>query len=88
MLPAGLNNIHCYYGVESIAYENPKWAMKLCAKMSNVPKKDRCYETIAKQIANKNYSLAAANCNKIRGFSGVHSIEDCYGTISEKAEKE
>lgn len=53
--------------------------MSLCGEMTDVPKKDNCYETIAENASDAGKAMMA--CNQISGFEGVHSKEECLDRI-------
>jgi hypothetical protein len=56
-------------------------AMRLCREMSNVPKKDSCFEYIAQVVSLTNIEKAKEACNEIEGFNDVHDKESCYNRI-------
>ncbi len=63
-------------------------AMQLCQEMSDVPKKDSCFEYIAQVVSFYNVEKAKEACDEIKGFDGVYGKEDCYEIIQKPDEKE
>ena len=55
--------------------------MDLCKEMSNVPKKDGCFEYIAETFISIDVEKAQQACNEIKEFDNIKSREDCYNKI-------
>lgn len=78
-----------------IANNNPSISdfdrmISLCNAMSDVPKKDGCFEFIAQAFGPFNQidiNKAREACNYIKGFDGVKSKEGCYKMINENEAK-
>ena len=62
-------------------------AMQLCGGMSDVPKKDSCFEYIAQVVSFYDVEKAREACSEIKGFDGVHNKEDCYIKIGKSIEE-
>ncbi|RLI99973.1 MAG: hypothetical protein DRP03_01915 [Candidatus Aenigmatarchaeota archaeon] len=79
-------NICNFYAMMDIANNNPSISdfdkmMDLCIDMSDVPKKDGCFEYVAQTIAPIDINKAKEACDEIKGFDGVKSREICYNRI-------
>jgi hypothetical protein len=79
-------NICNFYAMMDIANHNPSISdfdemMNLCRDMSDVPKKDGCFEYVAQTIAPINMNKAKEACDEIKGFDSVMSRETCYDRI-------
>lgn len=61
--------------------------MSLCKEMSDVPKKDSCFEYIAEIFSRIDIEKAKQACNEIKGFDEVHSKDDCYKQIQKSNEE-
>jgi hypothetical protein len=78
-------NICNYYAVMKMEASPANFAamMALCGGMTDVPKKDGCFELIAMKFAPADPKRANTACGRIRGFDGVHSKNGCYDMIEE-----
>ena len=56
--------------------------MGLCREMSDVPKKDSCFEYIAQVFSLIDIEKAQQACDEIKEFRGVHKKNDCYSKIT------
>ena len=79
-------NICNFYAMMDIANHNPSISdfdkmMDLCRDMSDVPKKEGCFEYIAQTFAQIDMDKAKEACDEIKGFDGVYSKDDCYSRI-------
>jgi len=79
-------NICNFYAVIDIASRNPTISdfdkmMILCREMTDVPKKDGCFQFIALTFAEIDINKAKEACNQIKGFDNVYSKEKCYKLI-------
>ncbi len=61
--------------------------MNLCREMSDVPKKDSCFEFIAETFTLIDVEKAQQACEEIKGFNNVHSKEDCHIKIQKPIEE-
>ena len=85
-------NICNFYGMVDIASRNPSVSdfnemMNLCREMSDVPKKDGCFEFIAEIFSRIDVEKARLACNEIKKFNMVHNKEDCYTKIQKPFEE-
>ena len=55
--------------------------MSLCREMSDVPKKDSCFEYIAQVFSFIDIEKAQQACDEIKEFRAVHKKNDCYSKI-------
>jgi hypothetical protein len=62
-------------------------SIQLCSKMSDVPKKDSCFEYIAQVVSFYDIEKAREACDEIKGFDGVHNKEDCYSMVEKSIEE-
>lgn len=79
-------NICNFYAMMDVANNSPSISdfgkmMDLCRDMTDVPKKDGCFEYVAQTIATIDMNKAKEACDEIKGFNGVKSREDCYDRI-------
>ena len=86
-------NICNFYAMMDTVSHNPETsdfekAMQLCQEMSDVPKKDGCFEYIAQVVFFYDVEKAKEACDEIKGFDGGYGKEDCYKIIQKPDEKE
>jgi len=67
-------------------------AMQLCREMKNVPKKDHCFEEIAKVVSSYDKEKAKKACEEIKEIKDqagniVHKKEDCYSLFEKSIEE-
>jgi len=79
-------NICNFYAMMDIANHNPSISnfdemMNLCSDMTDVPKKDGCFEYVARTFTRIDLNKAKEACDEIKGFDAVYSKEDCYSRI-------
>jgi len=85
-------NICNFYAMMDTISANPESsnfekAMQLCRDMSDVPKKDSCFEYIAQVVSFYDIEKAKEACEEIREFDGVHGKEDCYSMVEKSIEE-
>jgi len=85
-------NICNFYEMMDIANKNPSISdfdkmTSLCKEMSDVPKKDSCFEFIAEIFSRIDIGKAQQSCEEIKGFDGVHNKEDCYIKVQKSTEE-
>ena len=62
-------------------------AMQLCREMDDVPKKDNCFEHIARVVSFYDKNKAKEACQEIKGLGGIHNKEYCYQLIEKSQEQ-
>ena len=85
-------NICNFYAMMDVANNSPSISdfgkmMDLCRDMTDVPKKDGCFEYVAQTIATIDMNKAKEACDEIKGFDNVKTREDCYYKISWQSTK-
>lgn len=85
-------NICNFYAMMDIASYGPLVSdfdkmMNLCKEMTDVPKKDSCFEYIAQVISFYDTEKAKQACSEIKEFDGVHSKKECYSTVEKSKEE-
>jgi hypothetical protein len=61
--------------------------VSLCREMTNVPKKDSCFEFIAETFSHIDIEKAQQSCEEVKGFDGAYSKEDCFIKIQKPIEE-
>ena len=61
--------------------------VSLCREMTNVPKKDSCFEFIAETFSRIDIEKAQQSCEEIKGFDDVHTKDTCYNKIQKPLEE-
>jgi len=85
-------NICNFYAMMDVANHNPTISnfdemMDLCREMTDVPKKDGCFEYVAQTIAPTDMNKAKEACDEIKGFDNVKTRGGCYYKISWQSTK-
>lgn len=84
-------NICNFYAMTDIATSNSTTSdfdkmIDLCRDMTDVPKKDGCFDFIAQTFAQIDINKAKEACDYIKGFDNVHTKNNCYDMIYNKTQ--